>query len=272
MPQILLLLFLIILPAALISAIVYLWQNRTYKHSEYFTATQTTYHAVRKNPGFWGEYLTCLKLSSLPGDKKLLFNCYLPKENGTFTEIDLIMLHASGVYVFESKNYSGWIFGSETERQWTQSFRGGHKERFYNPLMQNANHIKQLRRFLPNTAQETFQSVIVFSERCELRKITLTTERHLVTKRDRLPRVMAPYLQRQLLSPADIDALYQQLLPQTQLTEQQKQAHIQHVSDIAEHRVCPYCGSALVVRTARKTGNQFFGCSKYPACKYTVRD
>jgi hypothetical protein len=36
---------------------------------------------------------------------------------------------------------------------------------------------------------------------------------------------------------------------------------------------CPQCGSAMVLRTARrggKVGNQFWGCSQYPACKGIV--
>lgn len=35
-------------------------------------------------------------------------------------EIDLIMISETGIYVFESKNYSGWIFGDEKQRYWTQ--------------------------------------------------------------------------------------------------------------------------------------------------------
>jgi len=269
MPQILLLIF---LSAALISGVIYYFQNRPYKRGGHFNAAHTPHRTVNRDLGDWGEYLTYRTLSELPGDKKFLFNCYVPKGNGTFTEVDLIMLHTSGIYVFESKNYSGWIFGSEPERQWTQSFRSGRNVRFYNPLMQNANHVKHLRRFLPGLVPETFYSVVVFGDRCELRKITQTSSRHLLVKRDRLLQAIEPYLQWQLLYPASVEALYQHLLPQTQLTEAQKQAHIRRVSDIAEHRVCPYCGSAMVVRTARKTGQQFYGCSKYPACSYTAND
>lgn len=32
---------------------------------------------------------------------------------------------------------------------------------------------------------------------------------------------------------------------------------------------CPKCGSKLVLRTNRKTGHQFYGCSRYPACRGT---
>jgi len=37
--------------------------------------------------------------------------------------------------------------------------------------------------------------------------------------------------------------------------------------------VCPKCGSKMLLKTARRggnAGNQFFGCSRYPACKGTI--
>lgn len=36
--------------------------------------------------------------------------------------------------------------------------------------------------------------------------------------------------------------------------------------------ICPRCNSELVLRTARRgsnAGNQFYGCSGFPRCKYT---
>jgi len=270
MGNMLVFLLLVTLPGFLIAVLVLLYRKRAYEKSEYFAATRTPYHAVRRDLGLWGEYLTFRCLRKLGGYKKFLFNCYVPKEDGALTEIDLIMLHGSGVYVFESKNYSGWIFGNETDARWTQSFPSGRKEHFFNPIKQNNTHIKQLQRFLPWLAADAFRSVIVFSERCTLRKITLTSKRQIVVKRNEVLRAVMPAVNQQILSPTDIDAICQRLYPQTQLSTQEKQAHRQRVADIAEGRTCPYCGSPLVLRTARDTGNQFLGCSKYPACRYTA--
>jgi hypothetical protein len=50
-------------------------------------------------------------------------NLYIPKKDGSTTEIDLIMLSQTGVYVFESKNYSGWIFGDEKSKNWMQTLQ-----------------------------------------------------------------------------------------------------------------------------------------------------
>ena len=40
----------------------------------------------------------------------------------------------------------------------------------------------------------------------------------------------------------------------------------------ADKMICPKCGSELVFRTAKKganAGNQFYGCSAFPKCRYT---
>lgn len=96
------------------------------------------------NKGSYGEFLSYKKLSTLPGYHKVLFNIYLPNGKGQTTEIDVIFLHETGVYVIESKNYSGWIFGNEKDMNWMQTFPNGKKYPFYNPIKQNAGHIRAL--------------------------------------------------------------------------------------------------------------------------------
>ena len=66
--------------------------------------------------GSYGEKLTAkeLKRVNFFGRKgKILRNVYLPKENGQTSEIDLLYITEKGIFVFESKNYSGWIFGND---------------------------------------------------------------------------------------------------------------------------------------------------------------
>jgi restriction system protein len=62
--------------------------------------------------------------------------------------------------VVETKNYRGWIFGSEKQAQWTQQiYRRKHK--FQNPLHQNKLHVKALMQFL-NLPEDHFHSVVLF--------------------------------------------------------------------------------------------------------------
>ncbi len=54
--------------------------------------------------------------------------------------------------------------------------------------------------------------------------------------------------------------------------EQQTQADRSDQTDQTASPACPICGSVMAVRTAKKgprAGGQFWGCSKYPACKGT---
>lgn len=96
-----------------------------------------------KNVGQYGEYLTeyALLSRSMEGYYVVLKNLYLPMKGKT-TEIDLLMIHEKGIFVFESKNYSGWIFGSEDQLKWTQCFKSGQREHFYNPYKAES-HIYQ---------------------------------------------------------------------------------------------------------------------------------
>lgn len=83
-----------------------------------------------------GEYLIFESLDRLDGHNRILVNLYLPQSDGTTTEVDLVMINNKGIHVFESKYFSGWIFGSEKSKYWTQMLLGGMKHQFYNPVFQ----------------------------------------------------------------------------------------------------------------------------------------
>ena len=117
-------------------------------------------------------------------DGKILRNVYLPKTNGETSEIDVVFITQKGIFVIESKNYSGWVFGDEKSAKWTAMLPNRAKNSFYNPIMQNRTHVKWLKQYL-NDATPLF-SLIVFSERCELKKISVESKDVHVLKRDRL--------------------------------------------------------------------------------------
>lgn len=92
----------------------------------------------------------------------------LPRANGGSTQIDHIIVSVYGIFVIETKNYKGWIYGSEKQRQWTQSFPNGSKFKFQNPLRQNYLHIKTLADLL-SLELSYFHSMIAFIGECELK-------------------------------------------------------------------------------------------------------
>ncbi len=80
--------------------------------------------------------------------------------NGDTTQIDHIVVSEFGIFVIETKNKKGWIYGSSTQKQWTQNIFGN-TYKFQNPLHQNYKHIKTLQRCLDIKGYYLI-SVIVF--------------------------------------------------------------------------------------------------------------
>lgn len=221
--------------------------------------------------GKYGELLTQreLRLVQLFGrNGKILRNVYLPKDNGETSELDVIFITQKGIFVFESKNYSGWIFGDEKGQKWTAMLPNKQKNYFYNPIKQNKTHLKWMRSFVGDDVP--LFSIIVFSNRCELKKVLVESNDIKVIKRDRTYATVRDIwdANNDVLSNERIEELYLSLKELTNVDKATKDAHIDNINK----NICPRCGSKLVLRTAKKgpnAGNQFYGCSAFPKCRYT---
>ena len=155
--------------------------EREFEESEYYKQTNNSLQKIMSDKGKMGEYLTYSDLTFVTGYKKFILNAYIPTKNGETTEIDIIMIHETGLYIFESKNFSGWIYGTDTENEWVQTLpngRGIQKNYFYNPIIQNRQHMKWLGHYL-NDILPMF-SFVVFSDRCILKEISSTGSRNFV--------------------------------------------------------------------------------------------
>lgn len=279
---------------ALATWVFMLWQ---YNSSSYRQVTGNSFLTVLLDKGRYGEYLTYHYLRAYEKQgAKFLFNCYLPRENGETTEIDVMMISRSGIYVFESKNYSGWIFGDANGKNWTQTLpqgRRSHKEHFLNPIKQNQLHIKWLKQYLQDETVP-IHSIVVFSERCTLKKVDTSGSDAIVIKRDCLHRTIAGMDAKMSLTLDEnkIKRLYERLYFSTQVGDQVKLNHIENVANHISERehsektvefkivsadfrgdeqvLCPRCGAPMVLRTAKKgnnAGKKFYGCITYPKCK-----
>ena len=99
----------------IMSSIALLPKYFKFKDSDYRSESGNSFSKTLFDKGNYGEFLTFSYLEKLDILKKLLVNVYVTKDDGSTTEIDLIMICSAGIYVFESKNYSGWIFGNENQ-------------------------------------------------------------------------------------------------------------------------------------------------------------
>ena len=102
---------------------------------------------------------------------KIVKNLYIKKDGEETTEIDLIYINQYAIYVIEVKNFSGWIFGTYTDKEWTCSLSKEKRYKFYNPIWQNKSHVKYLRKALDYIPENKIKSTIVFGENATLKNI-----------------------------------------------------------------------------------------------------
>lgn len=108
---------------------------------------------MHSRKGQAGENKVARILQKLPTEKYKIVNDILIKNSHGTTQIDHVVLSEYGVFVIETKNYSGWIYGGEYSEEWTKNVYGN-KYQFRNPLKQNYAHIKALMDILEIKSQD----------------------------------------------------------------------------------------------------------------------
>lgn len=217
-----------------------------------------------------GEAIVRLSISS-----KLDANIYhlindvtLPSFDGT-TQIDHIIVSIYGIFVIETKNMKGWIFGDKNNKMWTQTiYRKSHK--FQNPLHQNYKHIKTLAKII-GIEEDKFHSVIIFTGDSKFKTIMPSNVLdknwvdYLLSKKNLLLSYELVQYSIKCINSQKIEASFKA-----------NQEHINQIRDkqkiISSNYSCPKCGSVLIKRVSKKgdnMGREFYGCSKFPQCRYT---
>ena len=213
----------------------FIQRKKLYESGSYYKNTQVPFFSIGRNVGVYGEYLIyeALKYFELE-NAKFLFNLYIPTYNGKTTEIDAIMISQYGIFVFESKNYSGWIFGDENRKKWTQSLYaryGTQKEYFFNPIMQNQYHINYLRKLINKNIK--IHSIVVFSDRCEFKGIKRRqdSKAHLIHRCNLYNTVNNICTETNIcLTTKGIEDIYNLLYKYSQTDERAKIKHIENIN------------------------------------------
>lgn len=109
--------------------------------------------------------------SGIP-ETTIFHDLYLPSKYG-YTQVDLVVPTNVGIFVFEVKDYAGWIFGNADNNRWTQILAYGlERHQFYNPIKQNEGHIKALRNLSEQLKNIPMYSIIVFYGSSEIRELS----------------------------------------------------------------------------------------------------
>ena len=177
--------------------------------------------------GSRGEVEIEKRLSKISSSAKILKNLYIPTTTGRTTEVDLVLIDITGVYVIESKNFGGYVLGHESEVNWLQKFKGDKKQfKFYNPIFQNRGHIKALCN-ITNLDDFFFTSLVVFGDRCNIDRLKLVNHKSTVISLKDLKKVVSNEVRnrRPVFNNSDIEEIYTRLLHFTNVSDRVKENH-----------------------------------------------
>lgn len=204
----------------------------------------------------------------LPDDYILVNDITIPCELGT-TQIDHIVFSIYGVFVIETKNYTGWITGTDNSEYWQKNMYG-YKYKFRNPLKQNYAHLKALQSIIP-LGDYCFHPIVTFSN-----STTIYTQcRGTVVRNRDLINTILQY-KSTVIPQTELQSVVDKVLSSALIEKGTNKQHIKNVKENVKtrnqkikHGICPQCGGTLIERKGKY--GKFYGCSNYPKCHFIVK-
>lgn len=238
---------------------------------------------IGSTPGDRGEYAVMRQLRRLSDEQYFVINDLLfRKSNGATIQIDHIVVSPYGVFVIETKNISGYIYGTENANQWLRRWKGYAPGGFYkenelsfdNPLRQNDIHIEALSDRLGAGMQIPYYSIIAFSPEATLR---VKTDKQNIIYWSEIRNYIRQY-DKAIMSIEEAKNIYENIVAlniansevrsqHAESANARKEYHKEQTKNAIMNGKCPECGGNLILREG--TYGRFYGCSNYPKCKYT---
>lgn len=202
---------------------------------------------------------------ALPAKKYVINNLVLETAPGKTSQIDHVVIKPNGIFVIETKNYSGRIYGNESQMQWTQVLNYGKiKNHFYSPVRQNQTHIYAIRKLL--NQDTAIYSIVVFIKG----NIKHIHSPNVYTIWRLIQKLNAP--SEKPVSPEQMNLIYAALLNNNKRNAISNSEHIGNIRSMKNNianNICPRCGGTLVLRHGKN--GSFMGCSQYPHCRFTKK-
>lgn len=232
--------------------------------------------AKRNSPkikGKIGEFRIASRLLLLDQDNYIILNnIILRAKNGKTVQIDHIVISIYGIFVIETKNYKGWIFGNEAAENWMQIIYR-EKHQFRNPVKQNWSHIYALKDLLADFPNAKFIPIVAFSKNADLKKINSSVPVIYETK---ILRTITKESKEQILSHDEIEKIFRIIESSNIESKETEKEHVENIQKTIierqlrkENLICPKCGAELKLRSGKY--GKFYGCPNYPYCKFTMK-
>lgn len=212
--------------------------------------------------GTIGELIVRIIIGKTKEGKKYVLNNYMLVYEGKSSQIDHIVINKNGIFVIETKNYSGRIYGNENQQEWTQVLSYGKvKHKFYSPIKQNATHIYRLSRIINQSIE--IKSLIVFVQ-SNTKYINATNVIPLY-KLGKTINISG----KNTLTKEQMKSLFEILTAAKANKDISIRDHVKEINKMKqniEEGICPRCDGKLVERKGKY--GEFLGCENYPKCKF----
>ena len=230
----------------------------------------------RDSFGKQGESEVSKIISALP-EAYRIYNDVMLKGSTSTVQIDHVIVSVFGIFVIETKNYKGEIFGNEKERMWRKIWKGTKKD-FYNPVKQNKAHIAALKMNTMMKNSNAYIPIIAFSNDADLKHLdtplvklkskngTVVNFKHIIAK--------ITAFKEKVLSETQVEKICISIEQLRLDSEKLAKKHVKNIEKSLEDRKsfseygnCPRCKGKLLLRNGKR--GFFLGCANYPRCKYT---
>lgn len=121
-----------------------------------------------KSQGDIGEQEVRKILKKLPRKKYFTINDIMIKSHSGTSQIDHMVFSRYGIFVIETKNHIGLIYGDEDYKVWVKNING-RMMKFESPVYQNMGHIKRLKQLDYRFNDKNLISIVAFSKRGKLK-------------------------------------------------------------------------------------------------------
>ena len=180
--------------------------------------------------GAMGESAVKIKLNSLDKEKyKIINNLVLENKQGNTktTQIDHLVVSKYGIFSVETKNYKGWIYGSEHAKKWTQNIYGN-KTNFMNPILQNYAHIKAVESIIKDSYPDMrYFSIVAFSPEAEIK---FEVKNSVVCKISQVAKNIEELSSTEIINETDVDNILK-LIEENKLNISNRE-HVKNLKEI----------------------------------------
>lgn len=232
---------------------------------KYYQEIEDSNRSYSEAKGQYGEQIVAEELSKLPESFKIINDIIIKTKSGS-KQIDHIVVSEHNIFIIETKNVKGKIYGADKSNKF-QQWLGGYKYEFSNPVKQALNGIEVLKAYVPQIKSASFIPIVCFVDYSA--EIKIHTEYDVVHPNE-LRKCINRHESVDSLSSNNVDAIVEIINKANAKDKISNEEHIQNIKNRIREKytnikneTCPSCKSKLrIVESKYKPGRYYYKCDR----------